>query len=103
MNQNSTTNTTQVPLHILLRRRREELSLYQTQLAEALHVTPECIGQWESGRRRMELGKLPRIAEALHLDAKELCAKALLEFHPLVHAALFGHDATPTNIQQVPV
>jgi hypothetical protein len=39
----------------------------------------------------------------LQLDAKELCAKALLEFHPLVHAALFGHDATPTNIQQVPV
>ena len=103
MNQNSTTNTTQVPLHILLRRRREELSLCQAQIAEVLHVTPECIGQWECGRRRMELSKLPRIAAALHLDAKELCAKALLEFHPLVHAALFGHDATPTNIQQVPM
>ena len=55
MNQNSTTTTTEVPLHILLRRRREELSLYQAQIAEALHVTPECIGQWECGRRRMEL------------------------------------------------
>jgi hypothetical protein len=59
--------------------------------------------QWECGRRRMELSKIPRIAAALQIDAKELCAKALLEFHPLVHAALFGHDATPTNIQQVPV
>jgi len=103
MSQNSTATITEVPLHILLRRRREELSLYQTQVAEALHVTPECIGQWECGRRRMELSKLPRIAEALQLNAKDLCAKALLEFHPLVHDALFGHDATPTNIQQVPV
>jgi transcriptional regulator with XRE-family HTH domain len=84
MNQNSTTTTTEVPLHILLRRRREELSLFQAQIAEALHVTPECIAQWESGRRRMELGKIPRLAEALQIDAKELCTKALAEFHPLV-------------------
>jgi DNA-binding XRE family transcriptional regulator len=103
MNQNSTATITEMPLHILLRRRREELSLHQTQIAEALHVTPECIAQWECGRRRMELGKLPRIAEALHLDAKELCAKALAEFHPLVYAALFGHVAAPVKIQQVPV
>ena len=89
MNQNPTT-TTVVPLHILLRRRREELSLLQAQIAEALHVTPGCITQWESGRRRMELSKLPRIAEALQIDAKELCAKALAEFHPLVYATLFG-------------
>jgi transcriptional regulator with XRE-family HTH domain len=89
MNQNPTT-TTVVPLHILLRRRREELSLLQAQVAEALHVTPECITQWESGRRRMELSKLPRIAAVLQIDAKELCAKALAEFHPLVYATLFG-------------
>ena len=103
MNQNSTATTPEVPLHILLRRRREELSICQAQVAEALRVTPECIGQWESGRRRMELGKLPRIAEALQIDAKELCAKALAEFHPLVYAALFGQVAAPVKIQQVPV
>ena len=103
MNQNSTTTTTRVPLHILLRRRRQELSLIQAQIAEALHVTPECIGQWECGRRRMELSKIPRIAAALQMDAKELCVKALEEFHPLVYATLFGNDAAPTNIQRVPV
>jgi len=103
MNQNQTATTTEVPpLHILLRRRREELFLHQVQIAEALRVTPECIGQWECGRRRMELSKIPRIAEALQLDAKELCAKALSEFHPLVYAVLFG-DSTPANIQQVPM
>ena len=103
MNQNppATTTTTEVPLHILLRRRREELSLFQAQIAETLHVTPECIGQWECGRRRMELSKLPRIAAALQLDARQLCAQALAEFHPSVYAALFGPGATPVNIQQV--
>jgi transcriptional regulator with XRE-family HTH domain len=103
MNQNSTATTTEVPLHILLRRRREELSLFQAQIAEALHVSPECVGLWECGHRRMELGKLPRIAAALQLDPKELCAKALAEFHPLLYAALFGQDAAPTKIPQVPV
>jgi transcriptional regulator with XRE-family HTH domain len=103
MNQNSTVTTTQVPLHILLRRRREELSLIQAQIAEALHVTPECVGQWESGHRRMELSKIPRIAKALQLDAKELCAKALAEFHPLVYATLFAKDAAPANIPPEPV
>ena len=104
MNSNSTTTTaTSVPLHVMLRRRREELSLFQAQIAEALHVTPECVGQWESGHRRMELSKLPRIAQALQMDAKELCAKALAEFHPLVYATLFGKDATPSNIQQATV
>ena len=51
----------------------------------------------------MELSKLPRIAAALQLDARQLCAQALAEFHPLVYAALFGHDTTPVNIQQIPV
>jgi transcriptional regulator with XRE-family HTH domain len=103
MNQNSTATTTEVPLHTLLRRRRQELSLFQTQVAEALHVSPECVGLWECGRRRMELCKLPRIAEVLHLDARKLCAKALAEFHPVLFAALFGQDASPANIHQVPV
>jgi transcriptional regulator with XRE-family HTH domain len=103
MNQNPTATSTEVPLHILLRRRREELSLFQAQIAEALHVTPECIAQWECGRRRMELSKLPRIAAALQIDAKELCAKALAEFHPLIYATLFGNDTAPANIEQAPV
>ena len=98
MNQGSTVTTIKLPLHILLRRRREELCLYQAEIAEALNVSPECIGLWECGRRRMELSKVPRLAEALHLDAKELCAKALAEFHPLFYAALF-RDPTPANIQ----
>src|ERR1700691_5965287 len=90
---NPTAITTEMPLHILLRTRRKELSLFQSQVAEALHVSPECIAQWECGRRRMGLSKLPHIAAALQLDARELCSKALAEFHPLLYASLFGDDA----------
>ena len=89
MNQNPRA-IAEVPLHVLLRNRRKELSLFQVQIAELLHVTPECIAQWERGRRRMELSKLPRIAAALQIDARELCVKALAEFYPLVFAVLFG-------------
>ena len=80
----------EVPLHILMRRRRQELSLTQADLAEELSVTAECISQWEAGRRRMELSRLPHIGEVLKLDPRELCAKALAEFYPLFHASLFG-------------
>jgi hypothetical protein len=34
-------------------------------------------------------------------DTHLLLAQALAEFHPLVFAALFGHDAAPANTQQV--
>jgi transcriptional regulator with XRE-family HTH domain len=93
MNENPTIPVTEPPLHILLRRRRQELSLLQADVAEAVHVSPECITMWESGRRRMELSKLPRLAAALQIDAKELCTKALAEFHPLFFHTLFDSGA----------
>ncbi len=79
-----------MPFHQILRRRRQELRLKQAQVAQALEVTPEAVGLWECGRRRMELDKLPRIAAILKLNAGELCRQALAEFHPCLYAALFG-------------
>jgi transcriptional regulator with XRE-family HTH domain len=100
MNQNQTNTAAQLPLHILLRRRREELNLLQADVAEALHVSPECVTLWEAGRRRMELSKIPRLAAALGMNAQELCAQALAEFHPLFYTCLFGSCAVaPTNIR----
>ena len=92
MNDNNQNNNTRVPLHIMLRRRREQLCLLQAEIAEALRVTPECVGQWEGGHRRMMIDKLPRLAEILQLDKRKLCVVALREFHPAVHAALFSPD-----------
>jgi transcriptional regulator with XRE-family HTH domain len=81
------------PLHIQLRRRRQELSLVQADVAAALNVSDGAVTLWESGRRRMELSKIPRLAEALQLDAKELCIQALAEFHPAFYNTLFGPRA----------
>ena len=83
-----------VPLRVLIRRRRTELGLSQSNLAAALRVTPECITSWENGRRRMELGKVPRLATVLQLDPKDLCVKALAEFYPVIHATLFVETKT---------
>ena len=82
--------TGEPPLHTQLRRRRQELSLVQADIAAALNVSDGAVTLWESGRRRMELSKIPRLAEALQLDARELCIQALAEFHPGFYATLFG-------------
>jgi transcriptional regulator with XRE-family HTH domain len=90
------------PLNVLLRRRRLELGLLQAEVAEELHVSAEAVTMWESGRRRMDLCKIPRIATALQLDPKELCTKALFQFHPSFSATLFGDcGVEQTNPQEV--
>ncbi|MEO8593213.1 MAG: helix-turn-helix transcriptional regulator [Candidatus Solibacter sp.] len=77
--------------------------LTQAEVAAAVHVTAEAITSWESGKRRMELSKLPRLGAVLQLNAKELCAQALLEFHPAFSAVLFGDCAVvPAHLQQKP-
>jgi len=101
MNENSNASCTEeAPIRILLRQHRLELRLTQAQIAEALHVSPECVTHWESGRRRMELSKLPGLAAALHLDPKELCVKALAEFHPAFCAVLFDRSTADPVRQQ---
>ena len=96
------TFTSEEPLNILLRRRRLELGLLQAELAEELHVSAEAIAMWEGGRRRMELCRIPRIATALQLDPKELCTKALFQFHPSFFATLFAdRGVDQTNPQGV--
>jgi transcriptional regulator with XRE-family HTH domain len=95
---NNTPHNTPAPLNVTLRRRREELSLSQAEIAQALGLTPECIGQWECGRRRMTLDKIPRIANILELNAKHLCAKALAEFHPRFYAVLFASEQASTEV-----
>jgi transcriptional regulator with XRE-family HTH domain len=100
MNEDYPCRTTgEPPLHTRLRRRRQELHLVQADVAVALNVSDGAVTLWESGRRRMELSKIPRLAEALQLDARELCIQALAEFHPVFHATLFGpRQGTPARI-----
>ena len=81
-----------VPFHQILRRRRQELRLNQAHVAEALNITPEAVGLWECGRRRMELDKLPRLAETFRLEKRDLCVAALYYFHPRLYAEIFGNQ-----------
>lgn len=91
--------TSEPPLHMMLRRRREELNLRQADVAESLNVTPEAVTLWEGGHRRMELSKIPRLAQALQIDPKELCIKALKEYHPAFFQTLFGpRTAAPASV-----
>src|ERR1039457_6801325 len=91
--------TSEQPLHMMLRRRLEELNLRQADVAESLNVTPEAVTLWWGGHRRMGVSKIPRVARALQIDPKELCAKALVEYHPAFFRILFGpRDAAPASI-----
>ena len=80
-----------------IRRRRLELRLKQTDVAAELCVTEEAVGHWESGRRRPELNKIPRLAVVLKADPRELCRKALDEWHPAFYDGLFCDRLDPTR------
>jgi transcriptional regulator with XRE-family HTH domain len=91
--------TAEPPLYMRLRRRREELRLRQLDVAEALDVTPEAVTLWESGRRRVELNKLPRLARVLREDPREFCIKALQEYCPAFAQGIFGpHNCDATDM-----
>lgn len=88
----------------LLRQRRMQLRLRQTEIAAELRVEPESVGNWENGRRRMELDKIPRLASILQLNAQDLCRRALSEWHPRFHDTLFGtgQPQTPRCLEAPP-
>lgn len=68
------------------------MRLNQAQIAAELNVGPESVCLWETGRRRIELDKLPRLAAALQLNPADLCRLALFERHPSLYVTLFGFE-----------
>ena len=56
----------------IIRKRREELSLTQRDLAERLGVKGSHVAFLESGRRRPSLSLLKRVADTLRLDPQKL-------------------------------
>jgi transcriptional regulator with XRE-family HTH domain len=88
-------NNRSVSFSEFIRQRRLELRLRQADLAAKLCVTEEAIGHWESGRRRPELNKVPRLAAALKMNPRDLCAKALDEWYPAFYDGLFPDRQEP--------
>jgi transcriptional regulator with XRE-family HTH domain len=76
----------------VIKQRRITLGRTQQQLAEQLRVAAETICYWEAQKRRIALDRVPRLAAALQLDAQDLSRLALFEYHPRLHAALFGSE-----------
>ena len=77
----------------LISARRRDLGKTQAEVAKIMgYSSPEFIGMVESGIRTMDLNKIPRLAEALHLNPAELCQMALFEEHPSLFAVLFGQS-----------
>ena len=90
------TNNRSVSFAEFLHQRRTALRLRQAEIAAELRVEPETVGHWESGRRRMGLDKIPRMAAVLQVEGKDLCRRALAEWHPRFHDTLFGADRPQT-------
>ena len=77
-----------------VRRRRQELSKTQREVAQACQVTPEMITQIEAGRRRPDPERVPCLADALETDRKELCHLAARTWQPSFYAELMGEASS---------
>jgi y4mF family transcriptional regulator len=60
--------TTSIDLGASVRRRRGELELTQSQLADVARVTPRLVGELEHGKPTAQFEGVMRILEALGLD-----------------------------------
>ena len=78
----------------LIRQRREQLGLSQTEVARRVGIgSPEFIGMVEVGKRPIPLDRVPRLAAVLELSGPDLCKLALSERHPVLYHALFEGEA----------
>jgi transcriptional regulator with XRE-family HTH domain len=71
-----------------LRQRRQELAMTQSEIAMACGLSEVFITSIETGRRRLDLERVPRLAAALQIPPSELCLLALRCRYPQLTAAL---------------
>lgn len=56
---------------------RKRAGLKQQDLADALGVTQAAVSEWERGRSRPEINKLPELAEVLGCNMEDLFSAGL--------------------------
>ena len=61
------------PLHGRLTRLRAAAGLTQRGVAQALGIKSPSVAQWESGRSRPDLDRLPALARLYRVTVEELC------------------------------
>lgn len=87
-----------------IRRRRLQLGLTQKAVAQIIGVTADFISLLESGERRLDLDRMPRLADALGAERGDVCAWALLDRCPELFAEIFSVEsvaAPPEPFQSV--
>ena len=77
----------------LIRRRREELNMTQSEVARQVGLTTDAITLVELGYRRLDLDRIPALADALKLNRRQLCRQALQERAPELYRQLFRERA----------
>lgn len=65
----------------VIKEKRQERNMTQTELAERLNVTPQAVSRWEMGISYPDIVMVPGIAEVLRVSADEL-----LGIQPWTHA-----------------
>ncbi len=78
------------PFSHFIRQRRLELGKTQKQIAEVLGTTADFVTLAEAGERRIDLDRIPLLADALEIDRTDLCVWALSERAPVLFGELFA-------------
>jgi transcriptional regulator with XRE-family HTH domain len=76
-----------------IRQRRLQLGLTQKEVAQMIGVTADFISLLESGERRLDLDRIPRLADALDAERFDLCASALRDRCPRLFAEIFSVES----------
>lgn len=76
-----------------IRQRRLQLGLTQKAVAQMIGVTADFISLLESGERRLDLDRIPRLADALDVERFDLCASALRDRCPQLFAEIFSVES----------
>ena len=87
--------TKETKLSTFLKSRRAELGITQVEVARAIGIaSPDFISLVEQGTRKIDLDRIPRLADVLQVNNSDLCKLALSEAYPALYKAVFSGAAT---------
>ena len=93
---NDSNKEQQVPFHEYLRIKIDSSDMKQLEIAEAMGFSkPNIITMFKQGKTRVPLEKVPKLAEVLGLNQKDLLRMAMTEYCPELLAVcekVFGFD-----------
>jgi transcriptional regulator with XRE-family HTH domain len=92
----------------LIRHFRERADISQKEFSKRVgHASAEWTGMIESGARKLDIDLVPRVAQILKVNLRDLTLVALAQYYPKTYSVLFGQQepgmpqeqATPVTLQ----